>query len=46
MHNSIAIKEGIKIGRQKTKPVNPALEATIRKELEKFSKDGITFPHR
>jgi hypothetical protein len=39
----IPIKEGIKLVMKKQKPVNPALEATIRKELEKFLKAGIIF---
>jgi ribonuclease HI len=40
----VPIKEGIKPGRQKQRPVNPTLEATIRRELENFLKAGITFP--
>ena len=40
----IPIKEGIKLDRQKQRPINPALEATIRKELEKLLKAGIIFP--
>jgi hypothetical protein len=43
IHHSIPIKEGIKIVRQKQRRINPALEATIRKELEKLLKDGIIF---
>jgi hypothetical protein len=39
----IPIKEGIKPVRQKQRPINPALEATIRKELEKLLKAGIIF---
>jgi hypothetical protein len=41
---AIPIKEGIKIVRQKQRPINPTLEATIRKELEKLLKAGIIFP--
>jgi hypothetical protein len=44
IQHAIPIKEGIKPGRQKQIPVNPALEATIRGELENFLKAGITFP--
>ena len=43
IQHDIPIKEGIKIGRQKKRLDNPALEATIRRELENFLKDGITF---
>jgi ribonuclease HI len=43
IQHSIPIKEGIKSVRQKQRPINPALEATIRKELEKFLKAGIIF---
>jgi ribonuclease HI len=39
----IPIKEGIKPIRKKQKPINPALEATIRKDLEKLLKVGIIF---
>jgi hypothetical protein len=42
--HAIPIKEGIKLIRQKQRPINPVLEATIRKELEKLLKDGIIFP--
>jgi hypothetical protein len=42
--HAIPIKEGIKTGKKKQIPVNPALEATIRRELENFLKVGITFP--
>ena len=44
IHHSIPIKEGIKLVRQKQRPINLALEATIRKELEKLLKVGIIFP--
>jgi hypothetical protein len=44
IHHAIPIKEGIKPVRKKQRPINPALEATIRKELEKLLKDGIIFP--
>jgi hypothetical protein len=43
IQNSIPIKEGIKLARQKQRPINSALEATIRKELEKLLKAGIIF---
>jgi hypothetical protein len=41
--HAIPIKEGMKPGRQKQRPVNPALRATVRRELEKFLKARITF---
>jgi len=41
--HTIPIKEGIKPVSQKQRPINPALEATIRKELGKFLKAGIIF---
>jgi ribonuclease HI len=44
IQHAIPIKEGIKPVRQKQRPINPALEATIRKELEKLLKAGIIFP--
>jgi hypothetical protein len=44
IHHAIPIKEGIKPFRKKQRPINPALEATIRKELEKLLKAGIIFP--
>jgi hypothetical protein len=44
IQHDILIKEGIKPVRQKQIPINLALEATIRRELEKFLKVGITFP--
>jgi hypothetical protein len=43
IQHSIPIKEGIKSVRQKKRPMNPALDATIRKELEKLLKAGIIF---
>jgi hypothetical protein len=44
IQHSIPIKEGIKLVRKKQRPINPALEATIQKELEKLLKVGIIFP--
>jgi hypothetical protein len=44
IQHAIHIKEGVKHVRQKQRPVNPALEATIRKELEKLLKANIIFP--
>jgi hypothetical protein len=44
INHFIPIKEGIKPFRQKQRPINPSLEATIRKELEKLLKAGIIFP--
>jgi hypothetical protein len=41
IQHAIPIKEGIKPVRQKQRPINPAVEATIRKELEKLLKAGI-----
>jgi hypothetical protein len=43
LQHVIPIKEGIKPVRKKQRPINPALEATIRKELEKLLKAGIIF---
>jgi ribonuclease HI len=43
IQHSIPIKEGIKPVRKKQRPINPALEETIRKELEKLLKAGIIF---
>jgi hypothetical protein len=43
IQHAIPIKEGIKPVRQKQRPINPTLEATIRKELEKLLKAGIVF---
>jgi hypothetical protein len=43
IQHAIPIKEGIKPVRQKQRPINPALEETIRKELEKLLKAGIIF---
>jgi hypothetical protein len=44
IQHAIPIKEGIKPVRQKQRPINPSLEATIRKELGKLLKAGIIFP--
>ena len=44
IQHSIPIKEGIKPVRKKQRPINPTLEATIQKELEKCLKVGIIFP--
>ena len=44
IQHAITIKEGIKMFRQKQRPINPALEATIQKEFEKILKVGIIFP--
>jgi hypothetical protein len=44
IQHAITIKEGIKPVRKKQRPINPALEATIRKELENILKIGIIFP--
>jgi hypothetical protein len=41
--HAIPIKEGIKPVRKKQRPINPTLEATIRKELEKLLKARIIF---
>ena len=43
IQHAIPIKEGIKPVRQKQRPINPALEETIQKELEKLLKVGIIF---
>jgi hypothetical protein len=43
IQHAIPIKEGIKPVRKKQRPINLALEETIRKELEKLLKDGIIF---
>jgi hypothetical protein len=40
IQHSTPIKEGIKLVRQKQRPINPAVEATIQKELEKLLKAG------
>ena len=40
----IPIKEGIQPVRQKQRPINLALEETIRKELEKLLKARIILP--
>jgi hypothetical protein len=44
IQHAIPIKEGIKPARQKQRPINSSLEATIRKELEKLLKAEIIFP--
>jgi hypothetical protein len=44
IQHAIPIKEGIKMVRQKQRPINPTLEETIRKESEKLLKVGINFP--
>jgi hypothetical protein len=44
IQHAIPIQEGIKPVRKKQIPIKPALEATIRKELEKLVKVGIIFP--
>jgi ribonuclease HI len=43
IQHSIPIKEGIKPVRKKQRPINPAFEATIQKELEKILKAQIIF---
>jgi hypothetical protein len=43
IQHAIPIKEGVKPVRQKHRPINPALEETIRKELEKLLNVGIIF---
>jgi hypothetical protein len=44
IQHAIPIKEGIKLVRKKQRPINPTLDETIRKELEKLLKAGIIFP--
>jgi hypothetical protein len=44
IQHAIPIKEGIKPVRKKQRPINPALKATIQRELENFLKAGIIFP--
>jgi ribonuclease HI len=44
IQHAIPIKEGTKPVSKKQRPINPALEATIRKELEKLLKASIIFP--
>jgi hypothetical protein len=44
IQHAIPIKEGIKPIKQKHRPINHALEATIRKELKKLLNAGIIFP--
>jgi hypothetical protein len=43
IQHAIHIKGGIKLVRKKQRPINPILEATLRKELEKLLKTGIIF---
>jgi hypothetical protein len=43
IQHAIPIKEGVKLVMQKQRPINPALEETIRKELEKLLNPGIIF---
>jgi hypothetical protein len=44
IQHAILIKEGIKLVRKKKRPINPALEAIIRKGLGKILKVGIILP--
>jgi hypothetical protein len=44
IQHAILVKEGIKPVRQKQRPINAALEATIIKELKKLLEVGIIFP--
>jgi hypothetical protein len=44
IQHSIPIKEGAKPVRKRQRHINPTLEATIRKELEKLLKAHIIFP--
>jgi hypothetical protein len=44
IHHANPIKEGEKPVRQRQRPINPTLEATIRKELEKMLRAHIIFP--
>ena len=43
IQHAIPIQEGIKLVSKKQRPINPTLETTIQKELEKHLKDGIIF---
>jgi hypothetical protein len=43
IQHAIPIKEYMKPVRQKQRPINPALKATIQRELENFLKVGIIF---
>jgi hypothetical protein len=43
-HHAFPIKEEEKQVRQRQRPINPALETTIRKEVEKLINDHIIFP--
>ena len=42
--HAIPIKEGEKPVRQRQRPINPSIEATIRKEVKNLLKDQIIFP--
>jgi hypothetical protein len=42
IQHAIPIKEGIKPVSKKQIPINPAMEATIRRDLENFLKVGVT----
>jgi hypothetical protein len=44
IQHTILIKEEAKLVRQKQRPINPMLEATIRKEVEKLLNAHIIFP--
>ena len=44
IQHTIPIHEGVKPVRKKQRPINPALEATIRKKFEKLLKAQIIFP--
>jgi len=44
IQHAIPIQKGIKPVRKKQRPINPALEEIIRKELEKLLKVVIIFP--
>jgi hypothetical protein len=43
LYNMPFLSRGIKLVRQKKRPINPTLEETIRKELEKLLKVEIIF---
>lgn len=44
IHHAIPMKEGGNLVRKKQRPMDPTLEATIRKEEEKLLNDHIIFP--
>jgi hypothetical protein len=44
IQHAIPIKEEAKLVRQRQRPINPALEATIRKEVENIINAHIIFP--